>query len=51
MQSYRIEFHCTEHHRQHPDQHVCTALALPLVPITLSSVGAPRLSSPQQVGA
>jgi hypothetical protein len=51
MQTYRPGFHRTEHHRQHPDQHACIALALPLVPITLSSAGAPRLSSPQQVGA
>lgn len=51
MQSYRPGFHCTEHHRQHPGQHAGTAVALPLVPITLSSTGAPRLSSPQQVGA
>ena len=51
MQTYRLGFHCTERHRQHPNQHACFALALPLVPITLSSAGAPGLSSPWQVGA
>ena len=51
MQSYRTAIHCTKHQRQHPQLHADIAVALPLVPITLSSSGAPRLSSPQQVGA
>jgi hypothetical protein len=36
---------------QHPRHRIRTDLALPLGPITLSSAGAPRLSSPRQVGA
>ena len=51
MQPYRPGFHCTAHRLQHPNQHARTAVALPLVSIILSSTGAPRLSSPQQVGA
>jgi len=49
MPNTSISERCDPH--QHPRHRICTALAVPLVRITLFSAGAPRLSPPQQVGA
>ena len=51
MQPYRLGVHCAQRHHQHSQRRACAGLALPLLPVTVSGAGAPRLCATQPVVA